>query len=211
MASPDRQYSTGLQFLDRRLDGGLTAGCLLAYIAPPQSQSELLLRRFLQVRQSLFVSLIRPATEIRDWAEQGETTVADLTVMTPRPDQLFEGFDALEAQLTPESFVLIDNTTELEGASRDVYLEFLNDLKDVLERTNSVGILHCSTLDPAPSQRGLTLARADQVWQLELVPLSREIKNRLLVTKSRKSRALREPIDILLTDRVRVDTSRRIS
>lgn len=210
MNQPDRQYSTGLPFLDRRIDGGLTTGCLLAITAPSQSQSELLLRQLLQAQQTLYVSMMRPAQEIRDWAEGGSGAARDLTVIKSRPQALLEDVTQIESQMAPESFVIVDRTNGLEEAPREDYLDVLNEFKAALQRTNSVGILHCSDVAPNPPRRGLTLDRADQIWQLELLPLSREIKNRLLVTKSRKSRALREPIDLLLTDRVQVDTSRRI-
>lgn len=205
-----RRFSTGLPFLDRRIDGGLAAGCLLALTAPPQSQSELLLRQLLCERRTLYVSVTRPAAEVERWVAAGHRRASDLTVIAPEPHALLEGIAPIEEHLTPECFVIIDRANEIEAADRDRYLTFLDRFKELLYETESVGVLHCSNRSLDPPRRGLTLDRADQVWQLELLPLSREIKNRLLVTKSRRSRALREPIDILLTDRVQVDTSRRI-
>ena len=206
----DRRFSTGLPFLDRRIDGGLATGCLLALTAPPQSQSELLLRQFVVSRRTLYVSLTRPPPEVRAWATQGTASVPDLAVVDPDPRALLEDAAPIEENVVPECFVIVDQTNPLEAADRGEYLEFLDRLKEVLLDTDSVGVLHCSQRTRSPPRRGLTLDRADQVWQLELLPLSREIKNRLLVTKSRRGRALREPIDVLLTDRVEVDTSRRI-
>lgn len=206
----NRRFSTGLPFLDRRIDGGLAAGCLLALTAPPQSQSELLLRQLIQTRRTVYVSLIRPATEVEMWASTGGKTAPDLTVIDATPQSVLDESDPLEELLVPECFVVIDRANGLEQVERAEYLAFLDRLKATLTDTDSVGVLHCTHRDPTPPRRGLTLDRADQVWQLELLPLSREIKNRLLVTKARYGRALREPIDILLTDRVQVDTSRRI-
>ena len=210
MDRSDRRFSTGLPFLDRRIDGGLATGCLLALSAPPHSQSELLLRQFLRSRRTLYVSLTRPAPEVRAWASGGIGSAPEFEVIDPEPRALLDGCDAVEASLAPESFVIVDRANVLETADREEYLTFLDRLKGVLGEADSVGVLHCSQRTPPPPRRGLTLDRADQVWQLELLPLSREIKNRLLVTKSRRGRALREPIDVLLTDRVQVDTSRRI-
>lgn len=206
----DRRFSTGLPFLDRRIDGGFATGCLLALSAPPHSQSELLIRQFVRSRRTLYVSLTRPAWEVRMWADEGGYPEPDLTVIDPEPRTLLDDVAPIEESLVPESFVVVDRSNALESADREEYLAFLDRLKEVLRDADSVGVLHCSQRAPSPPLRGLTLDRADQVWQLELLPLSREIKNRLLVTKSRWGRALREPIDILLTDRVQVDTSRRI-
>lgn len=206
----DRRFSTGLPFLDRRLDGGLPAGCLLALTAPPQSQSELFLRQLVRTRPTLYVSLIRPEPEVREWVAGRHDSEPDLTVITPEPRTLLDDVASIEEALVPESFVVVDRANALEAADREEYLAFLDRFKQVLRDTDSVGVLHCSQRHRTPPRRGLTLDRVDQVWQLELLPLSREIKNRLLVTKSRSGRALREPIDVLLTDRVQVDTSRRI-
>lgn len=210
MSSTDRRYSTGLPFLDRRIDGGLTVGSLLALTAPPHSQSELLLRQFLLERRTLYISLTRPAPEVEAWATTESILAPELTVIAPKPQALLESLAPIEEELIPECFVIIDRVNELEMADRDGYLSFLDQLKAALHEAESVGVLHCSQRAPGPPRRGLTLDRVDQVWQLELLSLSREIKNRLLVTKSRTGRALQEPIDILLTDRVQVDTSRRI-
>lgn len=211
MDTQPRQYSIGLQFLDRRLGGGIAAGTLLALTSPPHSQSELLLRQFLRSRPSLFVSTIRPVEEVRTWATTGGQDPPDLRCIRRDPEALLEDPSILVEEIAAESFVIIDRTNALETAPRGEYLEFLDQLAAALRETHSVGVLHCSDVHQAPPRRGLTLDRVDQVWQLEILQLSREIKNRLLVTKSRRSRALREPIDLLMTDRVQVDTSRKIA
>ncbi|MFB6118941.1 hypothetical protein [Halosegnis sp.] len=211
MNAPRRRYSTGLQFLDRRVDGGLAAGTMLALVAPAHSQSALILRQLLCSRQTLHVSTLRPEKEVRAWATDGAATPPELAVFHASPEELCSEFERVESAIPPESFVMFDRVNGLEAADREAYLEVLDRLKTKLEEMDSVGILHCTDTYPSPEKRGVTLSRADQVWQLELLPLSRDIKNRLLVTKSRYGRALREPIDVLLTDRVEVDTSRRIS
>lgn len=211
MDVPKRQYSTGLQFLDRRIDGGIHAGTLLVITAPPESQSELLLRQFLQTHQTTYISTVRPAAEVEAWAAAARGTAPNLTVSRESPETLLTDFESYASQITPESFVIIDPTNGLETASRAEYLALLDIFKTALQRTDSVGVLHCPATTPLPPQRDLTLSRADQIWQINLMTLSREIKTRLLVTKSRYGRALREPIDLMLTDRVEVDTSRRIS
>lgn len=99
----------------------------------------------------------------------------------------------------------------LERASRDRYLQFLNTFKTRLREIDCVGIVHCLQ-GALPSRcRYLTLKRADHVWQLELIPTTRQIKNRLLITKSRGYRALIEPIPLILSDQVLIDTSRTIA
>lgn len=181
MDPSDRRFSTGLPFLDRRIGGGLAVGCLLALSAPSRSQSELLLRQFVRSRRTLYVSLTCPAPEVRAWASGGHGSAPGLTVIEPEPRDLLEKITPVEESLVPESFVIVDRSNALETADREEYLAFLDRLKGTLRDADSVGVLHCSQRTPPPPRRGLTLDRADQVWQLELLPLSREIKNRLLV------------------------------
>lgn len=114
-------------------------------------------------------------------------------------------------ELTPESFLVVDAVDGLETAERERYLAFLNHLTERLRETDSVGVLHCTDQVENPPQRGLTLHRADDVWQLGVLVLSRELKTRLLVRKARQGQALTEPVPLRLTDRVQVDTNRRIA
>lgn len=210
MASPQRRFSSGMRFLDSRIDGGLGAGGLLALTAPPVSQSELLLREFLLANRTLYVTTIRPEEEVREWATATAAPEPDLQVRRHTGPDLLESLEDVADALSPESFLIIDTATPLETAPRDQYLSFLNELKALLRDTDSVGVLHCIDQTTNPPRRALTLTRADHVWQLQTLVLSREIKNQLLVTKARNGRALSEPIDLLLTDRVRIDTSRKI-
>jgi hypothetical protein len=210
MAAINRRFSTGLPFLDRRIDGGLEAGGLLAFTAPASSQSELLLREFLAENPTHYVTTTRPESEVRDWATAMVPTEPDLTVDHHPPEALLDNFEAVHEGFTPESFLIVDTVNSLETAERGRYLAFLNDLKALLRTTDSVGVLHCSEHAEPPPRRGLTLNRADQVWQLQLRTLSREFNNQLLITKARHGRALNEPIDLVLSDRVRIDTSRSI-
>lgn len=213
MATPvKRRFSTGITFLDRVLDGGIEVESLVALTAPPGSQSELLLDQFVRTRPSLYVSTVRPEAEVREHIARQDAETPDLTVLNPAPDDLLAAPEQVTSQVPPESYVLVDTVDGLESADRGRYLAFLNDLKARLRETDSVGVLHCVAGDsPVPPLRDLSLNRADQVWQLQVLTLSRDIKTRLLIPKVRNGRALTEPIDLLMTDRVRVDTSRRIS
>lgn len=213
MATPaNRRFSTGIPFLDRVLDGGIPVGTLVALTAPPGSQSELLLEQFVRARSSLYVSTVRPEAEVRANVARQDAESLDLAVANHTPEDLLADPERVTSQVSPESFVVVDTINGLESADRARYLAFLNDLKACLRETDSVGVLHCIGGDaPVPPLRDLSLNRADQVWQLQVMALSRDVKTRLLITKVRNGRALTEPVDLLMTDRVRVDTSRRIS
>lgn len=211
MEGAKRRFSTGLRFLDRELDGGVEVGGLVALVAPPTSQSEVLVRQLMSANSTCFVSTTRPEAEVREWLAAHGAPGVDWTVAAVDPGDLRADLEAATADLTPESLLVVDPMDVVEDGSTAEHLSFLDDLKARLRETDSVGLVHCFAEDRPSKQRQLTLQRADQVWEVQVMVLSREIKTRLLITKSRHGRALTEPIHLLLTDRVQVDTSRRIS
>lgn len=211
MEGASRRFSTGLTFLDRELDGGVEVGGLVALVAPPTSQSEVIIGQLMSVNRTCFVSTTRPEDEVRDWLAAHGAADADWTVTAVDPAELRADVEAATADLAPESLLVVDPIDLVEDATTPEYLAFLDDLKARLRETDSVGVVHCFSEESPSKQRQLTLHRADQVWEVQVMVLSREIKTRLLITKSRHGRALTNPIHIVLTDRVQVDTSRRIS
>lgn len=213
MDALNRRYSTGLPFLDSRLDGGIPIGKLLTLTAPAGSQSELLLYHLATSKPMLYISTTNPAeAELRTAIEATAIPAPlDLEFVHVTPQELLADPDRHLARIRPESFVAIDAIDGLERAEYDQYLSFVNGLKHRLRETDSVGVFHALDTEPIPASRRLTLKRTDYVWRLEQLVHSREINNRLLVTKARGGRALSEPIPLVISDHVRVDTSRRIA
>lgn len=211
MSKVRRRFSTGLRFLDQRIGGGLAAGSLLALAAPPFSQSELLLAQLLRVHPTVYVTTTRPEAEVRDWAAATVESVEDLTVLKAGPEELVGSPGALAEVVGDESVVIVDTVNGLERASRSEYLAVLNRLRGRLAGTDSVGVLHAVGEQSPPRQRSLTLKRADTVWQLEVQAMSRDLKTRLLIPKARFGHPPNVPIPLVLSDRVRIDTSRSIA
>lgn len=194
---------TGVAELDRRLGGGVPAGTLVALVAPPATQSELLLREPLDANGGTYLSALRPADE---------AAVPDgATAEHARPEELLAGADSLLAPVGDGEAVLVDPVNELEAdADRDRYVDFLATLKSRLRETGGVGFLHALEQASEPPLRWLTLARADAVWNLHLAVTPLAVETRLTVTKARGDRTLDEPLKLRLSDRVSVDTSRDI-
>ena len=213
MSLPTRRYSTGLPFLDSRLDGGIPAGTLLALVAPASSQGELLLYHFATSQSTLYVSTTNPA-EVELRAAIEETAIpnpAALEFLYVPPQELITEPESFLDRIRPETFVVINPVDYLERGDDGQYLSTINSMKRTLRETDSVGILYCLDTDPPPDDRRFTLERADSVWRLEQTVLSREINTRLLITKARRGTVLSEPIPLVMGDHVRVDTSRRIA
>lgn len=206
-----RRFSTGLPFLDRRLGGGISVSSVVGFLAPPTSQSQLLLRTVTEGRPLLYLSTShRNETELETWLAAPRHQDASITVEYTPPESLLTNVTDLLQAAPPEAFVVIDSADSLEDAPRVEYVSFLNELKQWLLDHDSVAFLHCLDATDTPSHRSLTFNWVDQAWWLQTQLLSQEISNRLYVTKARADRALEEPIPLVLTDQVRIDTSRNI-
>lgn len=200
-----------MEILDRRLDGGIPVGTLVALVAPPESQSELFLQVMGRHRPVTFVSTTctRNSEAVRRYGAP-EADGAGVTHVHAPAENLLSSETSPLTGVEPGSFVIVDPGNDLERQSRDEYMAFLEQLAETLVETDSVGVVHLLEEDSDPEHRWLSLKMADHVWRLELTPTSQDIRNRLLVTKSRGYRALTEPIPLVLTDGVRIDTSRSI-
>lgn len=199
-----RRFSTGNENLDRLLGGGIPVGDLVALTAPPESQSELFFRELAAARRMLYVDTSgAPEGEL---AERFPTERTE--VVAASPAELLTDPRTVVDEIPPESFVVVDAVNGLEAAPDDQpYRAFLNALKRRVRGTDSVAFLHCLTGEGTSPTRTATLHRADDVWQLRPNFDNRTIKYQLLVTKARFNRALDEPVPLLLTDSVDIDTS----
>lgn len=206
MGDMDSRLSTGIETLDRQLDGGLPAGTLVAFTMPPETQGEVVLSRLLAERETLYLTTIRPEREVQDAiAPQGGA----VTAVRVAPSDLVEQPDAFLDDLPDGGNVVIDTVDELERGGHDAFLDFLNHLKQQLAAAEAVGIGRCLTGTEAANRR-LTLDRADIVWELHVAVEKGTVETWLAVPKFRTGRALTEPIKLELTDDVSIDTSRDI-
>ena len=76
---------TGIDVLDRKLDGGIPEGSIVALTADPASQAELFLYELTATRGTLWLSLDRTATAVQASIEQTPAETGDPTVRCPRP------------------------------------------------------------------------------------------------------------------------------
>ncbi len=228
--------STGITGLDRRLDGGLQPGNLLAIVAPPDSESERLLHVLMQERPSLYLSTLRPVAAIEDHLDRANggidaadvryvgthanmdtEFVAELTgdrSYTMSFDDSRAPFDAIYEEIRTvdrQSNVIVDPMTPLEASDRrGTYQSVLNQLKERALDTDSVGVLHCIEHDHTPPLREMTLNVADAVWRFDLVSGSDGIEYHLRIPKNRSGAVIDEEITILFGREISIDDSRTI-
>lgn len=211
MSQTEKRFSTGVRFLDKRLGGGIPAGGLVALVTPAGSQAELLFKELVSAQTVRYISTVcSDEDELRENVSPREGSPENLSVEYVTTETILDDPATHIESIEPGSFGVIDTVNRLESAPEEQYLSFLNDLKERLRETDSIGILHGLTDKPTPKNRSLTLKRADHVWQLELAVSDRLI-TRLVIPKSREYQVLTEPLELELIDEVLVDTSRNIA
>jgi len=186
--TPSGRLSTGVDLLDSGLGGGVPAGSLVAVSALPRAQSEPLLYAMAAANATRYLSTLRPAEEVADAlttaAPVGKAAL-DVDVRSVDGDDVLGAPEEFLGGLDAGSLVVLDPTTELEQGDRTRYREFLDTAKRALRMTDSVGLFHCHENTPSVLRRDMTLARADQVWDVRMDVVDRSVKTCLAVTKVR--------------------------
>ncbi|MFB6125215.1 MAG: RAD55 family ATPase [Halanaeroarchaeum sp.] len=205
------RLSTGVEVLDRELNGGLPAGSVVAYQAPPTSQGEVLLYELTRPRPTLYLTTDRTEDAVAD-------AFRDTAAPTGTPDiRYVSGEDPLDAvrrafrSAAENTSVIVDPIDGLERTERGRYETVLNELSNHMANTESIAVLHCLAGDHPPKLRETTQHMADVILDLQTDIKSGQIETRMAVTKFRGGRAPSETIKLDLSERVRVDTSRDIA
>lgn len=205
------RLSTGIDVLDRELNGGLPAGSVVAYHAPPASQGELLLYELTRPRPTLYLSTNRTEEVVADAFENTLAPTGDPDVAYISGDDPVDRARRAFRTAGEETTIIVDPVDALERCERTRYESFLNQLQNHLKNTGGVAILHCLEGEHTPELRATTNHMADAVLKLSVDVGPTEINTRLSVPKLRGGRAVDETIKLNLLERVQVDTSRDIA
>lgn len=207
-----RRLPTGVDAIDRNLDGGLRPGSLVAFVAPPASQSELLLYEMSAVRETLYLSTDRAEHMVADALSASPIPTGDPEIRFITGDAPLEHAAHCFSDVTQGMNFIIDPSDSLEmSGDRPRYQHFLNKLQNLMNNTGSVAVLHCLKGRREPALRDVTLHMADAVFELDLSVQGSDVESRLAITKFRGGTAPKETLKLEFADRVRVDTSRDIA
>lgn len=211
------RLTTGIDHLDSELEGGIPPGRMLSLVAPPETQSELLVKQMAIQRPTLYISTFRPEWEVKEElhdhlqkSDDPDLMDNEVQVEYVSPDNLLETPGKYVGNLQNGSNLIIDSINEFELEDRAQYVEFLNAVKEQLWDTGSVGLFYGIEEPVDPPARSLTLKRSDVVWQLERSVTNQDITTMLVISKFRGGKALTEPVKLVLTDEIQVDMSRDI-
>lgn len=202
---------TGIEVLDRQLNGGIPGGSTVLLTAPPASQSELFLYELTAARGTLYLTTIRSDQAVRDALDRSTTRVGNPTVRDIGGDGALDKANKLISTLPEGANLIIDVTDVLEREDPSRYRMFLNELQTVMVNTGGVAILHGMKGRDVPVNRDLTEHAADVIFDLQTNVKTGEIENRLVIPKFRGGQAPEEPIKLKLAEEVSIDTSRDIA
>ncbi|WP_435194255.1 RAD55 family ATPase [Natronomonas sp. EA1] len=202
---------TGIDVLDRKLEGGIPAGSLVALTASPASQAELFLYELTATRGTLYLSLDRSGDAVSASISQARARTGDPTVRDVAGEAPLDNAARLVSALPDASNLIIDPIDILERQEPPRYRNFLNELQNHIYNTGSLAILHGLDGYDIPPMRDTTLHMADIVFELDTQVNGDRIENRLAVPKFRGGSALRDIIKLELSDSVAIDTSRDIA
>lgn len=202
---------TGIEVLDRMLEGGIPAGSVVALTAKPASQSELILYELTAERPTLYLTSLRSRAAVAQSLQAAETQVGDPHIQDLGMDAPLDHANRQIQALPEGATLIIDPIDPLEEAGGPRYGHFLNELQTHMTNTGGIAYLHAIEGRTAPDQRDLTEYMADVVFRLETELRGDNLENRLAVPKLRGGPAMDEPIKLELRDRVSIDTSRDIA
>lgn len=203
---------TGIDVLDRKLDGGIPAGSIVVLNATPASQAELFLYELTATRGTLYLSLDRSEQAISDSLEQSPTATGQPTIRHVSGEAPLDNAGKLVSALPETSNLIIDPLDvleEQEPPSR--FRSFMNDLENHIFNTGSLAVLHCLSGRSVPPLRDTTEHFADVVFDLNTTISNDEVENRLAIPKFRGGRAPTNVIKLDLVEEVSIDTSRDIA
>jgi KaiC/GvpD/RAD55 family RecA-like ATPase len=206
---PER-LRTGVEVLDRKLDGGIPAGSVVALSASPASQAELFLYELTATRGTLYLSLSRTSDAVSTSIEGTDTTTGDPTVRDITGEAPIDNVTKLVSALPASSNLIIDPLDVLEAQESGRFRNFMNELQNQIYNTNSLAFLHCLDGNDPPPLRDTTMHMSDVVFDLRTRISGDEIENRLAVPKFRGGSAVADVIKLRLTSEVAIDTSRDI-
>jgi len=205
------KLSTGVEVLDRELDGGLPAGSVVAFQAPAASQGELLLYELTRPRSTLYLTSDRTEDAVADAIDATTAPTGDPEIRLVGGEDSIDRTRRAVREAFEEMTVIIDPIDPLERAERGRYEKLLNEIRNHMLNTGGIAFLHALQGPTPPPLRETTQHMADVVLNLDVQVKGSEIDSRLTVQKYRGGKIPGETIKLDLTERVRVDTSRDIA
>jgi KaiC/GvpD/RAD55 family RecA-like ATPase len=231
------KLTTGIEALDRKLDGGFPSGTLVGLVSPPDAPSSRILHELMKQRASTYVTTLRPKSDIAtelmrlgnghmdvDIEEVGEVKQKNEILHTFTESEIYSANIREQEQILDEvndvvqttakkNNLIIDPVNPLENSeSRLAYQELLRTVASKVRDVNGLGVLHCLSHEQQPSFREETLTMVDAVWNLEMgTDNEGNLALKMSIPKNRGGELIFENTTLLIDrNRVYTDISRGI-
>lgn len=204
------RLETGIPALDRKLDGGLPPGSIVALNASPASQSEQVIRDLAAARKTLVVTTRRPRAAVERSLGRRGLRPDTVAVREVDPEGSLDHVFTCVRALDERTNLVIDPIDPIEQLPERRYVDFLSQLQEHVQEKDSLAILHSLKSDATVANRGVTEYMSDVVFELSTDVNGDNIENRLVVPKFRDGHPFKEVLKLELRNKVAVDTSRDI-
>jgi len=201
---------TGIDVLDRKLNGGVPPGSLALLSADPASQSEQFLYELTTPRHTLYLTTARPTDAVESALGDAGGAV-DGTAIYSLDERPLKRAHSLVSDCPRRTTVIIDTVDMLEDTEGSRFLRFLNSVRGELRTKDGFAVLHGMDGRQVPVQRDITEYLADIIFELSTEVRGESIENRLIVPKFRGGEPFDETVKLELNKRVAIDTSRDIA
>lgn len=228
---------TGIDALDRSLDGGFVPGNLVALVTPPDAPSGRVLHQLMRQRPTTYITTLRPRVDLETELMGTGNGTMDVDIREvgdlKQEDEMLHSFtdsDIYSANVSDREQILdeISDIIEDVDGCRNVIIDPMNPLEDTEDKTayqrmlrklaaklrdvNGLGVLHCYSYNDPPALRERTLATSDAIWNLDMgTDNEGDLALRMTIPKNRGGKPIFEKLTLLLDKQtVYTDISRGI-
>lgn len=204
------RLETGIDNLDRALDGGVESGSIIAVFADPSEQCEPILEEMARKRRTLYITTARRAEDVKRTMRQQDMAVGDsIGVQYVDPTESVIDDTLNLAKKPPKGTnIIIDTIDPIEKAGEERCIKFFQDLKEKVVAIDGLAIVF-GMMPEASGNRRVTEKMADVVLELEC-NWTKDDKEVFLQMKKQRAGGSLDPMKLEIGEEVKVDTSRDI-
>ena len=229
--------STGIDALDRRLDGGFAEGQTVALVTTPDTPSVRILHELMRQRPTVYITTLRPSPAIESELAQLDDEDIDVSVRAAgevkhrnemlhsftessiysanidQRERIFDEVNDIIGTVGDGQNVVIDPMNPLETSeSETAYARLLRSIADQLRDVGGLGIFHCLSFGTPPALRERTLTMVDSVWDLDMSTDNDDnLELQMTIPKNRGGKLVFERVTLLINENdITTDRSRGI-
>ncbi len=209
------KFETGIDPLDRELDGGIPASTFFIYQADPNSKSELLLEKLATKFPTVYITTQRSEEFLKNSFDKSKLITDTPTIVDASAEiNLNDHIESSISSAPDNSLIIIDSIDIIEEKSSEEELrQWLNKLYTQIQHTGSILLFHAykQSPDSLTIERKQLLGMADLILELDQEVDGKEVENFFRISKFRGGGDTSERLKVMMDGEIEVDTKRAIS